>query len=172
MFRYGRIKNEEKPFVGFASIDISDGISWKFWIAKIASTFTVEALAICETLVVIEKIESEQNIMIFSDSESVLKGIRNKYTTNNASHIAKMLKDKIESLESRGKKYNFTGSRGTMELKLMRELTRRQSNQSKMAEIVNYYYHWQILKPNGKRKTKRSFIISVKTPKGQRRIVL
>jgi hypothetical protein len=34
------------------------------------------------------------------------------------------------------------------------------------AEIVSYYYQWQILKPNGKRKAKRSFTVSVKTPKG------
>jgi hypothetical protein len=32
-------------------------------------------------------------------------------------------------------------------------------------EIVNYYYQWQILKPSGRRKAKRSFTISVKTPK-------
>jgi hypothetical protein len=36
----------------------------------------------------------------------------------------------------------------------MRELTQRQSNQSKKAEIVNYYYQWEILKPNAKRKAK------------------
>jgi hypothetical protein len=47
----------------------------------------------------------------------------------------------------------------------MRQLTRTQSNQSKKAEIVNYYYQWQILKPNGKRNAKRSFTVSVKTPK-------
>jgi hypothetical protein len=41
---------EDKPFVGFASIDISDAISRKFNISEIASTFTVEALAIAETL--------------------------------------------------------------------------------------------------------------------------
>jgi hypothetical protein len=44
-----------KPFIGFTSIDISDAISWKFRIAKIASTFTVEALAIVKTLEIIEK---------------------------------------------------------------------------------------------------------------------
>jgi hypothetical protein len=48
----------------------------------------------------------------------------------------------------------------------MRELTRRQTNQSKKAEIVNYYYQWQILKHSGKRKANRSFTVSVKTPKG------
>jgi hypothetical protein len=64
--------------------------------------------------------------MIFSDSESVPKGIRNKYTLNNKSHITQIFKDKIERLESRGEnKSNFTGSRGTVDLKLMRELTRR-----------------------------------------------
>jgi hypothetical protein len=46
---------ENKPFAGFASIDISDSISWKFRIAKIASTNTVEALAIGETLEIIKK---------------------------------------------------------------------------------------------------------------------
>jgi hypothetical protein len=34
------------------------------------------------------------------------------------------------------------------------------------AEIVNYYYQWQILNPIGKRKAKRSFTVSVKTPNG------
>jgi hypothetical protein len=41
-----------------------------------------------------------------------------------------------------------------------------QSNQSKKAEVVNCYYQWQILKPSGKRKIKRNFTVSVKTPKG------
>jgi hypothetical protein len=44
--------------------------------------------------------------------------------------------------------------------------TRRQSYQSEKAETLNYYYQGQILKPSGKRKAKRSFTVSVKTPKG------
>jgi hypothetical protein len=48
-------KTENKPFVGFASIDINDGRSKKFRIAKLASTFTEEALSIGETLEIIEK---------------------------------------------------------------------------------------------------------------------
>jgi hypothetical protein len=48
----------------------------------------------------------------------------------------------------------------------MRGPTRRQNNQSKTAETVNYYYQWQILKPFGKRKAKRSFKVSVKKPNG------
>jgi hypothetical protein len=139
---------ENKPFVGLASIDIYR----KFRRAKIASTFIAEALAISETLEIIDKIDSEQNFVILSDSESALKGIRNTFTMNNTSHITQMLKDKIETLESREKKYSFTGFRGTVELKLMRELTRRQSKQSKKAETVHYYYQWQILKPSGKKK--------------------
>jgi ribosomal protein L4 len=39
----------------------------------------------------------------------------------------------------------------------MTELTRRQSNQSKKADIVECYYQWQILTRNSKRKAKRSF---------------
>jgi hypothetical protein len=62
--------------------------------------------------------------MIFSDSESVLKGICKTSTMNKTSGITQMLKDKIERLESRKKKSNFAGSRGTVELTLMRELTR------------------------------------------------
>jgi hypothetical protein len=46
---------ENKSLVRFASVDINDGISWKFRTAKIASTFTVEALAIGESLEIIEK---------------------------------------------------------------------------------------------------------------------
>jgi hypothetical protein len=72
-------------------------------IAKIACTFTSEALAIGETLEVIEKIYSEQNFMIFSDSTGMLKGISDSSTMNNTLHITQMLKDKIERLESRGK---------------------------------------------------------------------
>jgi hypothetical protein len=87
-------KMEIKPFIGFASIGISDCIGWIFRIAKIASTFTAEALAICEKLEFIEKIDSEQNFMIFLDSESVLKGISNTSTMSNISHITQMLKDK------------------------------------------------------------------------------
>jgi hypothetical protein len=62
--------------------------------------FTVEALAIGETIEIIDKIDSEQNFVSFSDSESVLKGISKTSTMNNTSHITQMLKDKIESLES------------------------------------------------------------------------
>jgi hypothetical protein len=47
----------------------------------------------------------------------------------------------------------------------MRGLSRRQSNQSKKAEIGKYYYQWQILKPNGKRRAKMSLKMSVKTRK-------
>jgi hypothetical protein len=76
---------------------------------------------------------------MFSDPESVLKGINNTSSMNNTSHITQMLQDKIERLESCGKEYNCTGSRGTVELKLMRELTRRQSNQSKKADIFFFF---------------------------------
>jgi hypothetical protein len=51
-----------------------------------------------------------------------------------------------------------------MELNLMRELIRRQSSQSKKAEIVKYYYQWKILKPSGERKVKKNFTISIETP--------
>jgi hypothetical protein len=77
--------------------------------------------------------------MIYLDSASVLKGISNTSTSNNTLHITQMLKDKTETGIAR-KKSSFTGSRGSVELKLMRGPTRRQSNQSKKAEIVNYYY--------------------------------
>jgi hypothetical protein len=112
------------------------GRSRKFRIAKIASTFTAEALTIGETIEIIEKIDSEQNFMIFSYSASVLKGISNSSTMSNTSHVTQMLKDKIENLGSRGEEFDFTGSRGIAELKLMRGPTRRQSNQSKKVEIV------------------------------------
>jgi hypothetical protein len=56
---------ENKPFEGFAAIDIRDGISWKFRIAKIRSNFAAEALATGETLEIIEKVVSEQNFVIF-----------------------------------------------------------------------------------------------------------
>jgi hypothetical protein len=70
-------KTENKTFIGLASMDICDGISWKFRIVKIVSALTAEALTIGETLEIIGKIDSEQNVMIFTDSESMLKGISN-----------------------------------------------------------------------------------------------
>jgi hypothetical protein len=46
----------------------------------------------------------------------------------------------------------------------MREMTWRQSNQSKKAAIVSYYYQWQILKHSEKEREGASQC--VKTPKG------
>jgi hypothetical protein len=91
---------EDKTFMRFASIRISDGTNWKFRIIKIASTFTKEALAIGETLEIVEKIDSGQNFVFFSDSGLVLKCICNTPTMSNTPHITQMLKDKIERPES------------------------------------------------------------------------
>jgi hypothetical protein len=49
-----------------------------------------------------------------------------------------LIKDKMEKLESRGKKSNILDPWALFELKLMRGPIRRQSNESKMPEIVNY----------------------------------
>jgi hypothetical protein len=43
---------------------------------------------------------------------------------------------------------------------------KKECRPSKKAEIVNYYYQWQILKPSGKRKAKTNFTVSVETPNG------
>jgi hypothetical protein len=56
-----------------------------------------------------------------------------------------------------------SGSRGTEELKIKRELTWRYGNQPKKAEVVKLYSRRHILKTIGKRKTRRSFTISVRT---------
>jgi hypothetical protein len=72
----------------------------KFSIAKTASTFTAEALAIGETPKIIKKIDSEQNFLLFLDLESLLKGVSDTSTMNNISHITHILKDKRERLES------------------------------------------------------------------------
>jgi hypothetical protein len=80
-------KMEKPPFVGLALIYINYNHSREFRIAKVASTFTAETLAMGETLEIIEKIDSEQNIMIFSNSASVLQSISNSCTMNNTSHI-------------------------------------------------------------------------------------
>jgi hypothetical protein len=77
---------ENKPFVVCVSIDIIDSSSSsrKFRIA-IAFIFTAEALVIGETLEINDKIDSEQNLMIFSDSASVLQGISDSTTISNTS---------------------------------------------------------------------------------------
>jgi ribonuclease HI len=73
-----------------------NGIPWKFRISNIVSTITAEALAIGKRLEIIKKTELDQNFLISSDSESVLKGIRNTSTVNNKAHITHMIKDKID----------------------------------------------------------------------------
>jgi hypothetical protein len=82
-------KMENKPFVGFASVDISDVISWKFRIAIIVSTFTEEKLATGEILEIIDRTDLKQNFVIFSDLQSVLKGTCDTSTMNNISHNTK-----------------------------------------------------------------------------------
>jgi ribonuclease HI len=134
---------ENKSFVGFSAIDIGDAISCKFGIATIASTFTEEALAIGETLEIVEKSDSEQNFVILSDSASVLKGIGDTSAMNNTSHITQ-IKDKIERLESGGKDILFYWIPGHCGI----DMNERADSEAK---IVNYYYQWQNLKPSGKR---------------------
>jgi hypothetical protein len=81
MFRYGRIKHGGQTIRRIRIDRYKDGRSMKLRISKILPTFTVEALAIGETPEIIERIGSEQNFVIFSDSASVLKDI-------GSSHIA------------------------------------------------------------------------------------
>jgi hypothetical protein len=88
-------KMENKPFIGFTLIDLSEGISWKFRIAQAASTFTAEALAIDETPEIIEKLDIEQYLMIFLDLESMLKGISNMSAVSNTWHMAQNRKTGI-----------------------------------------------------------------------------
>jgi hypothetical protein len=73
----------------------------KFRVSMMASTFSAE------TLEIIGNIDSEENLMIFSYSASVLQGISNSSTMDSTSHITHMLNDKIERLESRGKNLIF-----------------------------------------------------------------
>jgi hypothetical protein len=67
----------------------------------------MKALAIGETLEIIDKLDSEQNLEIFSDPESMLKGISNTSIMNNTSYITQIFEDKIERLESRGGKHKI-----------------------------------------------------------------
>jgi NTP pyrophosphatase (non-canonical NTP hydrolase) len=120
-FATGDSKMEDETFVGFASIDTKHGRSRKFRMAKIASTFTAEALEI------IEKIDSEQNFTVFSDSATVLKSISNSCTVSNTSHITQMLEDKTERPESRGKQTQFYWVSGHCGV----EVNERASNQRK-----------------------------------------
>jgi hypothetical protein len=77
-----------------------------------------------------------------------------------------MLNDKIEIPWNReGKEIHFYWTLGHCGVEVNEKLTRRQSNQSKKAEIVSYYYERHIFKPRGKRKAKRSLTVTVKTPK-------
>lgn len=64
---------------------------------------TREELEIGETLEIIEKTSSEQNFIIFSDSESVPKRISNTSARNIMSHITLMIEDKVEGLASKEK---------------------------------------------------------------------
>jgi ribonuclease HI len=158
-------KMEDKPFVGFASIDIKDGRSMKLRISEIAFTFTAEALAIGETLEIIEKLDSEQNVMIFSDSASVLKRIINSSTMNSTSHIAQMRKDKIRRMESRGKIIQFYRIPGHCGV----EVNERADSEAKQAIKEGRYNQLLLpvadLKKQWKKKAK-NFTVFVETPNG------
>jgi hypothetical protein len=52
---------------------------------------------------------------------------------------------------------------------LLRELTWRQSNRSKKADIVNCYYRWQVF---WKRKARRSFPVSQNTKREREKATL
>jgi hypothetical protein len=92
----------------------------------------------------VKEIAWEQNLMILWDLESVLKGINNTSTTNSILHITLMLKI---DWNWEGKKFNFSGSWDTVELKLMRELTLRQSNQDRdsqlLLSVADLKAHWR-----------------------------
>jgi hypothetical protein len=75
-----------------------------------------------------------------------------------------MLKDKIDwNREEKIPFYWIPGHCGA-------EVNERADPEAKQsineAEIVNYYYQWQSLYPSGKRKAKKNFTVSVKTPNG------
>jgi hypothetical protein len=125
------------------------------------STFTAEALASGE---IIEKINSEQNFEIFSDTESVLKGTSNTYTMNKSSHITPLLKDKIERVELRGKNSNFFWIPGNCGL----EVNEKVGPEAKQS--IKEGRDSQIVKPCRRRKAKRNFTLSVKTPKGKEEV--
>jgi hypothetical protein len=89
-------KMENKLFVVFSVTDISDGISWKFRIAKIAPTFTAEALAIGETLEIIKKNRLGAKFCDFLRLGERSKRISNTSTMSNTSHITQILIDKTD----------------------------------------------------------------------------
>jgi hypothetical protein len=109
----------------------------------------MEALGIGETQEITERNRLGAKFRDFLGLGIRAKRISNTSTStmSNTSHITQKLEDRIERVESRGKKIQFYWIPGHCGVE---ELIRRQSNQSKKAEIVNYYYQWQILKPNGK----------------------
>jgi hypothetical protein len=121
----------------------------------------------------IEKIDSEQNFMIFLDSTDVLKGISDSSTVNSTLHITQVLKDKIGGWNHQERKSNFTASRATAELKLMRRMrgpTQKQSKQSKKIEIVKLLLPVADLKSQWKKKGKEerhSFCQNTKRDKGE-----
>jgi ribonuclease HI len=65
-----------------------------------------------------------------------------------------------------GEKIQFCWNPGHCGVEVNKRADLEAKQSIKEADIVNYYYQWQILKPRGKRSEKRSFAVSVKTPKG------
>jgi hypothetical protein len=49
---------ENKPFIRYATINRSDGMGWKFRIAKMTFRFTTKALSISETSEITKKVYS------------------------------------------------------------------------------------------------------------------
>lgn len=105
MFFTDGSKMDNGEFVGLASFRVKNQETFSFRTTGIASIFSAEAMAIAETLNIIERLNRTEYI-IFSDSRSVLQAL-NGILKWSASYLIFMIKEKLKKLRDRGKEVQF-----------------------------------------------------------------
>lgn len=90
-------KNPGSEYTGFAVVTLNENISTIIRTPGFLSIFTLEALAIIETLRISEE-NNYKEVTIFSDSKSVLTALKSFPSGEKSSLLIYQIKDKIRSL--------------------------------------------------------------------------
>jgi len=88
-------------FTGFAITSIDQSVNLRFRSIRHASIFSLEAMAILETISFVTK-HQMNDITIFSDSKFVLQALKNINFKNNTSHLINKIRDSINKFVKRG----------------------------------------------------------------------
>lgn len=115
-------KNKDLPYAGFSVVDGSDFRCEQFRTSNKTSIFSCEAMAIATALNLSgQSIHSE--ILIFTDSKSVLQATMGGKRAKSKSHLIWEIRDILANLERAGKRVTLFWIRRTLAFRGMREPT-------------------------------------------------